>query len=584
MSEGLAAARLDAERLRLVCRGLVRTPLGVIPGTAFIAYIMAPHAGALRAWGWMAVVVAIWCVRAGVCFRLLRRPPALEQVGFWIRWLIVSAAVSGLAAGSSGVLFYGAPTLEAAFLTMILCAWCAAGLAVSGAVPVAFYCLLAGFVAPLLPLWLRAGHPYGELVAALLVFFAFALASYARDNARLVGHALQVGFDNEELARRLSAREAEAQAARSRAEAANLSKSAFLAAASHDLRQPLHALSLLIYTLQEKTREPEAMELLKKVATSADSLDGLFKSLLDLSHLDAGSVRPERRPVALGPLLARLDNDFRPLAEAKGLAFSGAASGAWVLSDPEMLERVLRNLLDNAVKYTQRGRIAIELAERGEELCLAVRDTGVGIDATHLERIFEEYFQIRNPARDRRQGIGLGLAIVKRVCDLLGHGLKVESRQGEGSRFEITLPRSAAAPAAAAGREPARSMEALRGLVVVVVEDDPEVQDAMRTLLAAWRCQPVICAGSEEALRQLEARGLKPDAVLADYRLAGTESGLDVIARLCARYGDLPAAIVTGEVNAADLRIPEDLALVVMQKPLRAADISDWLLLWRSIA
>ena len=582
---GLAAARLDIERLRLVARGLLRTPLGVVPGTAFIAFIMAPHVGALRAWGWMAVVVAIWSVRAAVGFWLLRRPPSLQKVGFWIRWLIVSATVSGLAAGSSGLLFYGAPTLEVAFLTMILCAWCAAGLAVSGAIPAAFYGLVACFVTPLLPLWVAGGHPHGQLVAALLVFFAFALASYAHDNAKLVARALQVGFDNEELAQRLRVREAEAQAARERAEAANLSKSAFLAAASHDLRQPLHALSLLIYTLQEKTREPEAAELLKKIATSADSLDSLFKSLLDLSHLDAGSVRPEPRPVALGPLLARLDNDFRPLAQAKGLAFAGAASEAWVLSDPEMLERVLRNLLDNAVKYTQRGRIEIELTERGEELRLAVRDTGIGIDAAHLERIFEEYYQIRNPARDRRQGIGLGLAIVKRVCDLLGHGVTVESKQGQGTRFEVALPRSAPpAPAAAEARQPARSMEALHDLVVVVVEDDLEVQEAMRTLLTAWRCRPVICAGSEEALRQLDARALRPDAVLADYRLAGAESGLDVIARLCARYGDLPAAIVTGEVNAADLRMPEDLAVVVMQKPLRAADISDWLLLWKSIA
>ena len=568
---GAAVARLDAERLRLVSRGLVRTPLGVIPGTTFIAYIMAPHAGAALAWGWMALVVAIWCVRGGVCAWLLRRPPPPERVGFWLRGLIISSTVGGFAAGSSGLLFYGAPTLEAAFMTMILCAWCAAGVAVSGAVPAAYYGLVTGFVTPLLPLWALAGHPYGGLIAALLVFFGFALVSYSRDNAQLVARALQVGFENEELARR--------------AEAASLSKSAFLAAASHDLRQPLHALSLLIYALQEKTREPEAAELLRKVAMSADSLDSLFKSLLDLSKLDAGAVRPERRPVPLGPLLARLENDFRPLAEAKGLRFGAAASELWVLSDAEMLERVLRNLLDNAVKYTQRGGIQLELAEAPGELRLAVRDTGIGIDATHLDRIFEEYYQIRNPARDRRQGIGLGLAIVKRVCDLLGHPLRVESTQGRGSRFELTLPRAepdAAEPAR--DLRSARSIETLAGLVVVVVEDDLEVQDAMRTLLEGWRCRPVVCSGSAEALRLLEERGLKPDAVLADYRLAGAETGLQAIARLCERHGDLPAAIVTGEVNAAELRIPDELAVVVMQKPLRAADIGDWLLLWKSVS
>jgi signal transduction histidine kinase/CheY-like chemotaxis protein len=430
-----------------------------------------------------------------------------------------------------------------------------------------------------------SGHADGVLVAILLALFMFLLITYARDNAQLVARALLVGFENEELARSLRSRQAEAQAARERAEAANLSKSAFLAAASHDLRQPLHALSLLLSALQEKTREPEAVELLKKITTSADSLDSLFRGLLDLSRLDAGSVRPQLKPVALGPLLRRMENDFRPLAAAKTLAFACAASEAWVTSDAEMLERVLRNLLDNAVKYTAHGRIDIAVEERPGTVTVAVRDTGAGIEARHRARIFEEYYQIRNPERDRTQGIGLGLAIVKRMCDLLGHAIRVESEPGKGSSFEVRLSRCAAPQARpqAEERPAGRSVESLRGLVVVVIEDDAEVREAMRALLEGWQCRAIICAGAAQALAELERHGLQPDAVLADYRLAGSENGLQAIARIYERYGEMPAAIVTGEINAGDLEIPDSMPAIVMQKPLRASDLRDWLLVWKSI-
>ena len=586
MNEPAAAdQQLDAERLRLVCRAVVRTPLGVLPATGFIAYIMTPYAGAALAWGWMAVVVAIWSSRVAVCAVLLRRPPPPERVGTWIRFQIAAAMLGGMAGGAAALLFHAAPELEYAYLTMVVCGWCAAGLAVSGAVPVAFYGFVVFFLAPLTAGWVLSDNTDALLVATLLVLFIFLLTTYARDNAQLVGRALRMRFENEELVRRLQVREGEAQAARERAEAANLSKSAFLAAASHDLRQPLHALSLLLSTLQERTREPEASALLAKIATSADSLDTLFKGLLDLSRLDAGSVTPENKPVALGPLLLRLENDFRPLAQAKGLAFACAASNAWVTSDQDMLERLLRNLLDNAVKYTERGRIEIGVEADAARVQIKVRDTGIGIDPRHRERIFEEYYQIRNPERNRRRGIGLGLAIVKRTCELLGHAIRVESEPGRGSAFELELTRCAPAPGSPSedDRSIGRSTESLRGLVVVVVDDDAEVQEATRTLLEGWACRPVVCASSAEALSELERQGLKPEAVLADYRLAGAENGLDAIGRLYQRYGDIPAAIVTGELNAVDLEVPDSMPVVVMQKPLRASDVRDWLLLWKSV-
>jgi two-component system, sensor histidine kinase len=586
LAAAAASGRLDSERLRLVCRAVVRTPLGVLPASAFIAYIMAPHVGAARAWGWMALVLALWSARAVVCALLLRRPPLLDRVRFWIRFQIVFAWAGGIAAGSAAFLFAAAPTLETAYMTMVVCGWCAAGLAVSGAVPAAFFGLVAFFLGPFTVAWASSGRVDGPLVATLLVLFIVLLTTYARDSALLVARTLRVGFENEELARRLQARETEAQAARERAEAANVAKSSFLAAASHDLRQPLHALSLLLSALQDRTSDVQASEMLKKIATAADSLDTLFKSLLDLSRLDAGSMSSAPGPLPLAPLLARLENDFRPLAQAKGLQFACAAGEVWVSSDDEMLERILRNLLDNAIKYTERGRIDLEVDASADSVRLTVRDTGIGIEPAHRDRIFEEYYQIRNPGRDRRQGIGLGLAIVKRMCDLLQHEIVVQSEPGRGTRFAITVPRVASGTARArqAAADAGRSNEPLRGLVIVVIEDDGEVQDAMRALLGGWGCVALVCASSDEALRALAARELRPEVVLADYRLAGAENGLDAIGRLYEHYGDMPAAIVTGEINAGELTIPESMPVLVMQKPVRAAELRDWLLVWKSMS
>jgi len=266
-----------------------------------------------------------------------------------------------------------------------------------------------------------------------------ALLARARDGAELVGRALRVGFENEELARQLRARETEAQAARERAEEANLAKSRFLAAASHDLRQPLHSLSLLLDHVLRSTQDPKTGKILRQAARSAESLDKLFTGLLDLSRLDAGSLTPEIRPLSLGAMLKRLEEDYQALAQRKGLAVECASCAAWVASDPAMLERVLRNLLDNAVKYTEKGAIHVEVEPRGQDVCVTVRDTGIGIDQADRELIFEEYYQARNPARDRTQGIGLGLAIVKRLCNLLGHAIEVDSASGRGSAFRITL-------------------------------------------------------------------------------------------------------------------------------------------------
>lgn len=576
----IARRAIDAERLRLVCRQTVRAPLGVLVAAGFIAATMAPHVGAAPAWGWCAAAVGLWSLRAAVAARLLAHPPAGERVERWIRVLVASATASGAVAGSAAWVFFGAPPLEWALMTMVMCAWSAGGIAVSAALPAAFYGLVTLFLAPLSVGWLASDMPLRVPVAALLLFFLFYLIVSARDGAALVARALRVGFENEDLARQLQLREAEARGARQRAEAANLAKSRFLAAASHDLRQPLHSLALLLDHAMHTTREPSLALTLRQAARSVDSLHGLFTGLLDLSRLDAGSLTPEIRPVALGKLLERIDNDYRALAQGKGLQFLRSTTTAWTRTDPVMLDRILRNLLDNAVKYTAAGRIDVQVAEDPSALRVSVCDTGIGIDDADRERIFEEYFQASNPARDRTQGIGLGLAIVKRLCDLLDLRIDVDSAPGRGSTFTLGLVRCDPPPGASDddSTHPPRSLAALHDKVVVVIEDDAEVIGAMRTLLTGWRCRCIAAGDAATAIAQLDRAGLKPDAIIADWRLRGPHNGLQVIGQLHQRYGTSLATLVTGEHEPAGFGLPADGAIGVLRKPLRAHELSDWLL------
>jgi signal transduction histidine kinase len=601
-----AAARraIDGERLRLIARQTVRAPLGVLIAAAFIAYIMAPHVDAGLAWGWAAAAVGIWCLRAGVSAWLIARPPAGRAIRAWIGRLVAAATLSGAVAGSTAVLFFGTPPLEWALMTMVLCAWSAGGIAVSGAVPGAFYGLVTLFLAPLAVGWLASDMPLRVPVAGMILFFLAYLILFARDGAGLVSHALQVGYENEELARQLRLSETEARAARERAEQANLAKSRFLATASHDLRQPLHALALLLDHALRATTDPKTAHTLQQAARSADSLNELFTGLLDLSRLDSGSLVPEFKPLALGSLLERIANDYRPHAVGKGLAFHCASTQAWVRSDPVMLDRILRNLLDNAVKYTAAGAVAIEVHEgqpvqpgdaldavAAGEICqpslrVTVRDTGIGIGPADLGHVFDEYYQVHSPSRDRTRGSGLGLAIVKRLAGLLGHAVQVESEPGKGSAFSLTLT-----PAAPAAAKPADALAApddaalavLRGAVVAVIEDDAQVRAATGALLADWGCRAVLADDSAAAITALDAAGLEPDAILADWRLTGAENGVQAIERLHRRYGERLAAIVTGEIEPAAIERPAHLPLIVLKKPLRARELAEWLLRWKTI-
>jgi signal transduction histidine kinase len=389
---------------------------------------------------------------------------------------------------------------------------------------------------------------------------------------------------------RVAAQDAELQqaavhmaAARDAAEAADQAKARFLAAASHDLRQPAHALGLYTAALRAGPLTPGQAEIAERMATSLGALEAMFASLLDVSRMDAGAVLPQWDTVPLAPLLHRLAQEWAPQAEGRGLrlAVRVAHPQAMTVSDPLLLERVLRNLLANAVKYTPRGGVLLACrtrtaADGGRSIRIEVWDTGMGMTLAEQERVFEEFYQVGNPGRDRAGGLGLGLSIVQRLVRLLQLRLTVRSVPGRGSVFLLDglVPAGHAPLRAAAARQ---QMRRLAGLRVAVLEDDLEVRDAMCRLLKLWGCE-VADAGHAAELVQRWPPGQAVHAVVADVRLAQGRHGPDEVRTLQATWGHaVPVLLVSGETAAGPLRALQDAGHTVLTKPVSPARLRAWL-------
>jgi signal transduction histidine kinase/CheY-like chemotaxis protein len=324
---------------------------------------------------------------------------------------------------------------------------------------------------------------------------------------------------------------------------ANEAKSRFLAAATHDLRQPIHALALFLGQLRLLELPRDGPTLVDKAERSVEALRELLEACLDLSKLDVGAVTAEPKPLALHDLLSRLVAEFAPAAEAKGLALTLVPTSLWVCSDPVLLHRIVLNVLSNALQYTTEGRILIGCRRRGKDVRLIVADTGVGVDPAHLPSVFQEFYRAPEQ-RGKTPGLGLGLAIVKRLAALLGHTIDIESEPGKGTVFSISMARAKPQRDTPAPSTPLP--ESLRGIRVLVVDDATPARDAMQGLLAKWGCEVITAASGDDAIER--ARERCPDVVLCDLNLANAESGVDVLDRLQRACGHmLASAVVTGE-------------------------------------
>jgi len=358
--------------------------------------------------------------------------------------------------------------------------------------------------------------------------------------------------------------------ARLAAETANRAKSQFLAAASHDLRQPLHALGMFAASLSERVHHPEVRTTIDNINASVLALEDLFNELLDISRLDAGTIQPKLRSFLIGPLFDRLYAEYASEAAEHGLVFSVVHSDFQIYSDPTLLERVLRNLISNAIRYTPNGEVVVECKAGESMIVLEVRDTGVGIPLDQQESIFEEFYQIGNPERDRKKGLGLGLAIVKRTAQLLGCSVHLSSSPGQGSTFSLEIPQGQT-PSLEAEHidEEMKPRSVLNGQFIVVIDDELAVLKSTEILLTQWGCHVLTASSFDEAAAYLSEYERLPDVIISDYRLRGSTIGSDVIRRLQAELGcHIPGVIITGDIAPDRLKEAEASGYHLLYKPV----------------
>ncbi len=399
----------------------------------------------------------------------------------------------------------------------------------------------------------------------------YALLICSEDVTAIV-KAEQVLKERSEMLEKVTQEKLKADHSRLMAELAVTAKNKFIATASHDLRQPLHALGLYLDVLESKLSDDDQRALISKIKNSSKALSVLFNSLLDLSRLDAGVVEVEPSHFSVSALLEGLREEFREVAADKSLAIMFEQSDAAVFTDPVLLERILRNLIQNAVTYTNEGCVKVKCHLQADYLEIRIVDTGPGIPQYEQNAIFSEYYQLEHEGRRPTIGLGLGLAIVRRLVDLLEISFELESESGKGSTFSIQLPLGDVRLIESV--QTVSNVSELSGQIVLVIDDDSDILDGMIHVLESHGCVPVSALSVSEAIDTLTGRDLVPTAIVADYRLENGQTGDEAIELIREEFNaDIPAVIVTGDTSADRLIEATNSGFQLLHKPVQPAEL-----------
>jgi signal transduction histidine kinase len=556
-----ASSSLEEELLRLLARQARRIPFYVLLAALMIAALAAERVPAWATGGWLALVAIVLAVR----WYVLGRLPEFKQIsaGSRLRIAIALSALNGVTHGLSLGFFPFLPEFERALQSMVMIAMCAGAVATTAGYMRVLLAYLVPMLLPLAALWaISPGVAETGWIqtstAALLALLGVLLFVLGRDAFRLFRDSFEIRLQQAELNRQLAA-------ALEQAEGANRAKTRFLASASHDLRQPIHTLSLFGAALSMRPLDELSRDIVQHINTALQVLTTQLDALLDISKLDAGVVRVNAEPISLQAFLERMHGEFEPAARGKGLGLSlDCPADALVQTDPMLLERIVRNLLDNAIKYTERGGIRLRVERKRGGFTLVVADTGRGIREEDQGRVFEEFYQVDNPERDRTKGLGLGLAIVRRLSELLEIRAEMSSAPGEGTTFRLSLPEAGRGTRVAAEQTPEQVLAIAAH--VLVVDDESGVRLGMKALLEGMGCRATLTDGTDQAVAA--ARAARPDVVLADLRLRGSDNGIAAVRAIRALYPGVPAILVSGEIQPERLREAEEAGIALLHKPV----------------
>ena len=561
--------RSDIDHIRALYVQTPATLTGNFIGMGLMAAIFWSLADPWRLGGWLAVGATLWLLRLAHYMRFRRQREAnADTLRQWRRSWMALVLCQGTLWGVAVWLFWGLGTAyHVVSLILIVYSYCLGSVQLLATQSRVFLVFISLVLTPtIVRIASDASQPWHLQLAVILTLLFCITVLMARTYGSALGQAITLKSRTDELAGRLrtemmvteEARRV-ADEARRTAEAANRAKTQFFAAASHDLRQPLHAMGLFAEALRQRSHDPEVASLVNSINESVDALEGLFGELLDITRIDTGGVDVNPAPVRMRELFQRLRLHFEPVAFEKGLMLSFRGEQQVAHADPVLLERVLRNLVSNAIRYTDDGAVLVSCRLRktnqGGRLLLQVWDSGIGISEASLPRIWEEFFQAQSNRpleAHQRKGLGLGLAIVKRLAGLLQAPISVRSRPGHGTVFSIEVP---------VGKSPRTSIEAvpagvklplgltLEGRFIAVVEDETAVREGLVVLLQAWGARVVAFDTVEAVETWLAGPGAEaPDLQLVDYRLPQGRTGIEALVALRARWParKLPAILITG--------------------------------------
>jgi signal transduction histidine kinase len=558
------------ELIGLHARAMLRMPWVQLLLVLGIGFLALPFVKLRIFLVWAAVSICIEMVRARYAEDVLRRAYDIDPRRVHLAFVAL-AAISGGVIGVGAMLFLPAlPVYQQTVLGATLLVIPAAGVAVSQSSRYIQAAYALCLVLPAAATWsvLHPGQSLG--VAALTILLCAVLILAAADGDKLLLRSVSIRHERDRLIRDLEQRNAEVGAAMERAEQSAQARARVLAAASHDLRQPLHALSVYSAVLAARPAPETLEEVSQNVDQIVRALGDLLNGLLDLSRLSAGYYVPEQQNIALDQLLAGVCAEYAQPAANKGLALRCECPPIRLLGDPVAISRILRNLLDNAIKYTEEGevRVTTTLEESDGQVIamLRVSDTGKGIPPAEQSRIFEEFYQLDNPGRDRTRGVGLGLAIVQRLCELIGAAVEVQSVLGRGTCFCVSMPvQLADAPPVVLPR--AETAATLRGRRVYVVDDEQDILKSTQALLEIWGVAVATAQSPQETDLLFERIGI-PDLMIVDLRLGSEEHGALLAERLHRRHGHFPVLITTGETSSEALLQANQRRFTLLQKPI----------------
>lgn len=568
---------LYAELITLVYRQNLRAFWSMLLTIGLITYLIQRSSNIALAFTWGGIALSV------LFFRLI----VLQTLSDKTQWnnsrklqILCGLSLLHSVTHASALLFFGVmPAVDRTVLSMILVALSAGSIGTSAGYQPLFWCYSAPVILAASISWFvnfnaPVEHFFAIVIGLAMLALLLTLATLSHHTFRYFSSSVSAMQREKALTQQLTIALDKAQEEKKRAEASNQSKVRFLAAASHDLRQPVHVLTLFSAALQQQKLAPEVKQICSSMDEAIDSLAAQIHSLLDVSKLDAGLVEAELTSLSMSALLQTLVREHARDAETAGITLHVEITpDVRVDTDPVMLTQIVRNLLSNAIKYTDKGRIDILLTEDSGNAVLVIRDTGIGISESNIDKVCEEFFQVGNTQRDASQGLGLGLAIVQRLCKLLGAEVKLTSTLGQGTTVTVNYPLTADTTAITANDDTEVPVRAY-GLSVHIVDDSELVRNSTRAILDELGCHNTVAASTSESLAVV--RNEKPDVFLIDLRLGGGDSGIMAIDALGELFPHSTFAMVSGESELEHLGL-EHRGIRTLKKPLKLINLVELL-------